>query len=372
MNRKISTILLVFTVLFAISNTLIAQNQIEGKCIKTMEGNVDEHVINSVAYSPDGKYIVSCSNNGDVQFWNAQTGVENNTWRGDDAKFAMFSPDGKLILIGTEEGDIEIECFSEWYNPGLKKHEVIPFIPDEEKGYRAFTKTLKGSSKYLNCATFNPNGDRVISGYGDGTIKIWNLNNEKCIKTLGWGLDNISAVAYSPDGKYFACGGDIETEEECDVDGQKVLHFTISSSDIKIFDANTYECVKTLKENNKGDGSYFAYSPDGKYIISSAGGKIIKMWDVEKGECVKTLEASAGSVSCLAYSPDGKYIVSGSNQPHSETPDNNIRIWDAESGKCILTLEGHTKGVRSVAFSPDGKHVVSGSNDNTIKIWEIK
>jgi WD40 repeat protein len=372
MKLRIFTILLVFTVLFAISNTLIAQNQIEGKCIKTMEGNVDEPVINSVAYSPDGKYIVSCSNNGDIQFWNAKTGEENNTWKSYDAEFAMFSPDGKHILIGTEEGDIEIEYFSEWYNTYKKSNEVVPFIPEGET-YRSCNITLEGHSESVECATFSPDGENVISGSLDGTIKIWSLNTGNCIQTLGWGADGVSSVAYSPDGKYFVGAGSKMVEEEFITEkGDTVFGFTPEIGDIKIFDAKTYDCVKTLKANDSGWQVSLAYSPNGKYIISSTGGKTIKMWDVEKGECVKTLEASAGSVSCLAYSPDGKYIVSGSNQPYSEKPDNNIRIWDAESGKCILTLEGHTKGVRSVAFSPDGKHVVSGSNDNTIKIWEIK
>lgn len=372
MNRKISTILLVFTVLFAISNTLIAQNQIEGKCIKTMEGNVDEPVINSVAYSPDGKYIVSCSNNGDIQFWNAKTGEENTTWNGYDAEFAKFSPDGKYILIGTENNDIRIECFSEWNHPTKKSIEVVPWDSNAEVA-KVNTITLEGHSESVECATFSPDGKNVISGSWDGTIKVWSLNTGECIATLGWGLDNVSSVVYSPDGKYFVgAGGKMVEEEFITEKGNTAVRFTTGIGDTKIFDAKTYECVKTL--NTKGDGMqiYLAYSPDGKYIISSSGGKTIQMWDVEKGECVKTLEASAGSVSCLAYSPDGKYIVSGSNQPHSKTPDNNVRIWNAETGKCIKTLEGHTKGVRSVAFSPDGKYVVSGSNDNTIKIWEIK
>lgn len=366
MKLKILTLIAVLTALFAISNTLIAQNIKDVKCIKTMEGNVDEPVINSVAYSPDGKYIVSCSNNGDIQFWNAKTGEGNNTWKYRKAKFAMFSPDGKHILIGRENNDIIIECISE------RSNKLILAIP-EGKTYRVCRTTLEGHSESVACAAFSPDGKNVISGSLDGTIKIWSLNTGNCIQTLGWGLDNVSSVAYSPDGKYFVGAGEKGIEEEIITEkGDTILGYTAAVGDIKIFDAKTYECVKTLNTKDDGWQVYLAYSPDGKYIISSTGGKTIQMWDVEKGECVKTLEASAGSVSCLAYSPDGKYIVSGSNQPYSETPDNNVRIWDAESGKCIKTLEGHTKGVRSVAFSPDGKHIVSGSNDNTIKIWEIE
>jgi WD40 repeat protein len=67
-------------------------------------------------------------------------------------------------------------------------------------------------------------------------------------------------------------------------------------------------------------------------------------------------------VISVAYSPYGTKIVSGSG-------DGIIKIWDANTGQCLKTLEGHSDDVNSVAYSPDGKRIISGSDDETVKIW---
>ena len=67
----------------------------------------------------------------------------------------------------------------------------------------------------------------------------------------------------------------------------------------------------------------------------------------------------------VSFSPNNQYVVSGSF-------DKTVRIWDVESGDCIKTLEGHTFGVNGVSFSPNNQYVVSGSNDKTVRIWEVE
>jgi WD40 repeat protein len=62
--------------------------------------------------------------------------------------------------------------------------------------------------------------------------------------------------------------------------------------------------------------------------------------------------------------PDGCHAVSGSN-------DRTLRIWDLESGQALRTLEGHTDGVSAVEVTPDGRHAVSGSSDQTLRIWDL-
>ena len=49
-----------------------------------------------------------------------------------------------------------------------------------------------------------------------------------------------------------------------------------------------------------------------------------------------------------------------------------MKVWSVESGECVTTLEGHSDGVNSVSFSPDGQWIASGSEDNTVKVWSVE
>jgi WD40 repeat protein len=70
-------------------------------------------------------------------------------------------------------------------------------------------------------------------------------------------------------------------------------------------------------------------------------------------------------VRAVAVSPDGRFIVSGSD-------DRTVKVWELESGRLLRSLEGHTDWVRAVAVSPDGRFIVSGSVDRTVKVWELE
>ncbi|MDR3147660.1 MAG: hypothetical protein LBU00_04700 [Treponema sp.] len=154
----------------------------------------------------------------------------------------------------------------------------------------------------------------------------------------------INAVAYSPDGRRIATGS--------------------SDNIIKIWDAESGQELRTLT----GHSSYvyaLDYSPDGRRIVSGSGDNTVKIWNAETGQELRTLTGYSLAVYALDYSPDGRRIVSGSY-------DKTVKIWDAESGREIRTFSGHTGWVNSVSFSPDGRRIVSASNDKTIKVWDAE
>jgi COMPASS component SWD3 len=89
------------------------------------------------------------------------------------------------------------------------------------------------------------------------------------------------------------------------------------------------------------------------------------LYDVSRGQVVKTFTGHHLSVSSLVFSPLGNLIISGSK-------DNTIKFWDIVSGLCIKTISSHLGEVTSVEMSPDGTQLLSSSKDNSNRLWDLR
>ena len=205
--------------------------------------------------------------------------------------------------------------------------------------------TITGHSGYVTSVAISPDGQTLVSGSNDKTIKIWQLSTGQELRTLtghsGW----ISSLAISPDGQTLVSGSWDKT--------------------IKIWQLSTGQELRTLTGHSAHVGSV-AISPDGQTLVSGSGDNTIKIWELSTGRELRTLTGHPGYVNSVAISPDGQKLVSGSS---SGSWDNTIKIWELSTGQELRT--GDSDYVTSVAISPDGQTLVSGYWDKMIKIWEL-
>ncbi|KAJ3720294.1 WD40-repeat-containing domain protein [Lentinula guzmanii] len=286
--------------------------------------------VNAVAFSPDGKRIVSGSDDDSIRIWNADTGeVIGNPLQGHSnaVTSVAFSPDGKKIVSGSDDSSIRI-----W---------------DTDMG-EASSVPLQGHLDWVNSVAFSPDGKTIISGSRDKTIRIWNATTREAIgDPLQGHLKAVTSVVFSPDGKRIVSGS--------------------WDSSIRIWNATTGEAIGDPLQGHIKAVTSVAYSPDATRIVSGSDDKSIRIWDTNTGEGVgDPLWGHSNRVTSVTFSPDSKRIVSGSW-------DLSIRIWSADTGEEIGNpLQGHSEIVTTVATSPDGRRIVSGSQDFSIRIWNAK
>jgi WD40 repeat protein len=207
-------------------------------------------------------------------------------------------------------------------------------------------RTFQGHSGFVNSVVFSPDTMYALSGSFDKTLKLWDVSNGREIRTFEGHKGPVTSVAFSPDGRYALSGG----------------------GDLKLWDIKTGGEVRTF-EGSFGSVSSVAFSPDGRYALSGSTRNPLKLWDVNTGREIRTFQAHSKGVKSVAISPDGRYALSGSYDPLNK--DYSLRLWDIDTGNEIRTFLGHKGRVSSVAISPDGKYVLSGSQDNTLKLWDI-
>ena len=241
-----------------------------------------------------------------------------------------------------------------------------------------------GHLNNISSVAFSPDG-KILASASSESVKLWDVASGKELRTFAGHSLRITSVAFSPDGKTLASASWDRTiklwnvvngEELRSIEGHSDKIWAVAFSPngkivasgsldgkIGLWDVSNGENLHRLSGHSKKVGSV-AFSPNGKVLASGSEDNTIKLWDVATGDQLPIHIAHSGTVQAVAFSPDGKFLASGSG-------DNTVKVWDATTGREINTLNRHSKTVTSVAFSPDGKTLASSSDDKTVKLWRV-
>ena len=320
----------------------------------------------SVAFSPDGRYVISGSRDRTVRLWEVATGREVRSFSGHSNRIwsVAFSPDGRHFLSGSGDGWVNLWDVSTGQAVGF------PYTP-----------------KGVYSVAFSPDGYSALSGSIDGSIRLWSLITKQEIRSFSGHTDNVNSVAFSPDGRYALSGSDDRTMKLWHVatgkeqrifsvrgrkspvysaafspDGNNILA-DLSGEKLQLWSAVAGREVRSFS-GQTGQALSVAFAPDGRHVAAGCADKTIKLWEVPTGNRVYSLPGHKGAVNSIAFSPNGQYILSGSD-------DGTLKLWEFATGREIQTFSGHASISKSVAFSPDGHHAIAGSTDRTTKLWDV-
>ena len=310
--------------------------------------------ITTVAFSPDGQYVLTASLDRTAKLWNRQ-GQELVTFSKHAGYIfdAAFSPDGQYVVTASDDATAIL-----WTREGQP------------------LQTCQNHLGWVRCVAFSPDGQHFVTGGTDGMAFMWDLRG-RLIQALPAYSAPYHGLAYSHDGQYIlsAVGPLLVL---LDNKGQLVKQVTQDSQSIRavafspdgqLIAAGT-EGGRLMLWSRPGDKLWDVpahskmiasvdFSPEGGQILSSSLDGTINVWS-QDGQLIHTISQEP-SFNEAVFSPDGTALLSGG-------PDTAAHLWTLE-GERLQSFQGYAHSVLSVAFSPDGKAFVTGNDDGAARLW---
>jgi len=311
----------------------------------SMELRQSAPLVESVAFSPDGKYVLSGSIDGTAALWDISSGSLIRKFSApkdapDEGLKVAFSSDGSYGITGGGNGLTiwDLSTGNEIRNIGAQRRTRFIAIASDNRSV-------------------------LTGGWQSGRIKplpahmiLWDMKSghreqEFRGPWLG-GFNELGplAVAISQDKKYALC--------------------TQLQSRLTLWDVASGREIRTVSEGGSlHHMRAVAFSPNGQYALSGGNDGKLRLWEIPSLNLVRTINAhewGRSGIGSVVFSPDGRYALSGG------ASDGFIKVWNLSAGVAVKSIEAHSgmNRVWSLALSPNGKFILSGGDAST-RLWDF-
>jgi len=322
--------------------------------------------VTSVSYTPDGEFFVSAS---------------------EDQTYAVFRSD-TFEVVHSSQRDIDIETvdvtediLNDWLI-AVADTDTIAIVNRSWETVSTIIPADFGLPGDITSMRIRANGSMIIAGFATGEVGLWNARNGSLIQTFPGADSGANAVDFLPrDNKVIAGFSDgtmriwdVTTSRQTDlftldsairdlaVNRSQVRMAVSLEGQMRIWDIQGSAEVQRFNGHG-GQVSAVAYHPNGELILSGSFDRTLILWNAENADVVRTFSGHEGAVVALDFNADGSRFISSAN-------DQTARIWTTETGEVTLTFEGHEGNITTVAWHPSSTLVATGGFDNRVLVWD--
>jgi WD40 repeat protein len=333
--------------------------------------------ISALVVAPDGSWLASADNGGELRIWDPATGATRHTLTGRMSALVV-APDGSWLASADDGGELRI------WDPatGTARH------------------TLTAHARGVSALVVAPDGSWLASAGNGGEVWIWDPATGTTRHTLTGHARGVSALVVAPDGSWLASaddGGEVwirdpatgatrhnVTGHTCGVSalvvapdgswlasasgdtfadtGDVLDIFTDEDEEVRIWDPATGTAQHTFT-GNPGGVSALVVAPDGSWLATAGYDGEVWIWDPATGTAQHTFTGNPGGVSALVVAPDGSWLASAGN-------DGEVWIWDPATGTTHHTLTRHTGWITALVVPQDGSWLASADDGGEVLIWD--
>uniref|UniRef100_A0AAX7UKC9 Apoptotic protease-activating factor 1 n=1 Tax=Astatotilapia calliptera TaxID=8154 RepID=A0AAX7UKC9_ASTCA len=402
--------------------------------LRTFEEEHEEQVNHCQFTNTSGRLLLATCSNDDIQnLWNLNKPSSQNTMFGhfQPVNHCCFSPDDKYLSTCSNDGTLKVSSTNEWKTINVSdmftdnKEDVLicclSFIVsqvfDVETSDMLFEIRTNRMSTVQYCHAC-PTSNLLAIAFSNYAVELWDLEANKKMADCSGHLSWVQRVQFSLDGsQLLSCSDDqtiriwetkkvhtssaIRLKRDSDVlfNHEEII---VSAADncnrLQVLEVPSGKLLATLQGHTK-TVLHCQFSQNGQTLITSSEDATIRLWEWQSGKCrvlhghkeqvrcfsllsdspndsrllswsfdgtvkvklkLQDIEAHHGTILSCHVSPDGFFFATTST-------DKTAKSW-----QCANTLIGHQECVRSCRFSWDSQHLATGDDNGEIRLWSVK